>query len=227
MADSGGLATVPTGLRLVIALALFFLLASPLRDLAAAAGVADPGMVAFGGCGLLLVALTLVLPPDVPWRPLRPLPVLRAYVPFALGWVLLVVLYLRVAHWLGLAVQVQPQLLQLAEHGTAAPGFWLLVAGIVVVAPLAEEVLFRGYLLGTLLQAVPRWPAQLLTAAAFGLVHGLAYALPIAILGLLFGWLRVRYNALWPSVLAHAVHNGLTVTLALLWPAHLDLLYPR
>jgi membrane protease YdiL (CAAX protease family) len=124
-------------------------------------------------------------------------------------------------------VAPQPQLQDLARQGTALPGFWLLVVAIVIGAPLAEELVFRGYLLGTLLRVLPHWPAQLVTAAVFGYVHGPAYALPIGVLGLLFGWLRTRHGALWPSMLAHAVHNGLTVTVTLLWPGHLEWLYPR
>ncbi|NJR42338.1 MAG: CPBP family intramembrane metalloprotease, partial [Akkermansiaceae bacterium] len=36
---------------------------------------------------------------------------------------------------------------------------------------------------------------------------------PIGVLSLLFGYLRQRHGSLWPSVLAHALHNALT----LLW----------
>ena len=107
------------------------------------------------------------------------------------------------------------------------PQWGLVVLAVVLLAPFFEELLFRGYLFTALLTVLPMWAVQLVTATAFGLVHGLDYALPIAVLALLFGWLRARYQALLPSMFAHAVHNGITVVVTLSWPQHLDLLYPR
>jgi membrane protease YdiL (CAAX protease family) len=175
----------------------------------------------------LLGILAGVWPPAVPWRPVAALRVLLVYVPFAVVWLAFVALYLRVAHGLGYAVSVQPQLAEIAAKGTSTPDLPVVCLGIVFVAPLAEEILFRGYLFTALLRVLPSWATQLTTAAVFGLVHGLQYALPIAALALLFGWLRARHAALLPCVLAHTVHNGLTVVITLSWPEHLELLYPK
>lgn len=174
-----------------------------------------------------LAVLAAVWPPAVPWRPLAVCCVLLRYLPFAAAWLAFVIAYLRLAHALGHPVAPQEMLRSLAEQGTALPGFWLRVTSIVVVAPFCEELLFRGYLFTALATLLPIWATQLVTAAAFGLVHGLDYALPIGVLALLFGWLRQRYGALLPSMFAHAVHNGITVVVTLSWPGHLDLLYPR
>mgnify|MGYP001566827949 CR=1 FL=1 len=65
-----------------------------------------------------------------------------------------------------------------------------------------------------------------ITAAAFGAVHGLPYALPIGLLGCLFGWLRVRHGSLLPAMFAHALHNSLIVLVTVAWPESLTLLYP-
>jgi membrane protease YdiL (CAAX protease family) len=65
------------------------------------------------------------------------------------------------------------------------------------------------------------------TALAFGLVHPPPLALPAALLGAGFGWLAMRSGSLLPAILAHAVHNGATIALAIAWPATLDYLYPR
>ena len=43
---------------------------------------------------------------------------------------------------------------------------------LIIVAPVAEEVLFRGYLFGKLRKYVPFWAATLITSVLFGLVHG-------------------------------------------------------
>jgi uncharacterized protein len=174
-----------------------------------------------------LVGFVAAWPPAVRWRPVAPWSVLRAYVPFAVLWFLAVAGYLRAMHAFGHPVAPQPMLRELAAHGLSAPGAWLTLLGIVVVAPLAEEVLFRGYLFTALITTLPRWLAHTATALLFGIAHGPDYALPIAVLALLFGWLRERHRALWPSVLAHALHNGLTVLLVVTWPDILDTLYPQ
>ncbi len=174
-----------------------------------------------------LVGFVAVWPPAVAWRPVATLAVLRAYVPFALLWFLLVAGYLRGMHAIGHAVQPQPMLQELAADGLAAPGAWRTLLGIVVLAPLAEEILFRGYLFTALVTTLPKWFAHTATAVLFGLAHGLDYAPPITVLALLFGWLRARHAALLPSVLAHAVHNGLTVLLVVLWPGILEAVYPK
>lgn len=219
---------------LLAALGVFVLLPGLFWQLGAGAGWLPPApaergvasMAVFGAAGLVVAALGWCWPP-VRWRPVAAMGVVRAYVPFALGWLAFVIVYLQLVAALGAPVPPQPQLEQLAARGTAMPGFWLVLFGIVVVAPLAEEVLFRGYLLGALLHLLPPTAAQLVTAAAFGAVHGAAYMLPVGLLGLLFGWLRTRYGSLWPCVSAHALHNACTVALALAWPGHLELLYPR
>jgi membrane protease YdiL (CAAX protease family) len=178
--------------------------------------------------GLFLLAiLAAAWPPAVPWRPVAALRVLLVYVPFAVLWLAFVALYLQVAHGLGYTVPVQEKLAEIAAKGTSTPDLPVLCLGIVIVAPLAEEILFRGYLFTALLRVLPSWATQLATAIVFGLVHGLYYALPIGVLALLFGWLRARHAALLPSVLAHMVHNGLTVVITLSWPQHLELLYPK
>lgn len=43
---------------------------------------------------------------------------------------------------------------------------------LVIIAPIAEEALFRGYLYGHLRSRIPIWLAMLITSAVFGAVHG-------------------------------------------------------
>ena len=111
--------------------------------------------------------------------------------------------------------------------GTAMPDFWVWAATAVVCAPVAEEIAFRGYLFTALRSVLPRAAAHGITATLFGLVHGIGHALPIAVLSLLFGYLRDRYRSLLPSMLAHAAHNAITIALVVTWPGLLDLFYDR
>ncbi|RME28451.1 MAG: CPBP family intramembrane metalloprotease, partial [Deltaproteobacteria bacterium] len=77
-----------------------------------------------------------------------------------------------------------------------------------VVPAFAEELLFRGAVLGLLRKRLPAWAAVLLQAVAFALLHGIAARLPYTLLlGGLFGVLVVRTGSLWPGIVAHLAHN--------------------
>jgi membrane protease YdiL (CAAX protease family) len=178
-----------------------------------------PGLVGLG-------ALVLLWPPAVPWAPLRFAAVVRSYGAVLPAWALLLVGYLWAMRQCGCPVVPQPVLRELAQHGLATEHFVGHCVLIVGLAPLAEELLFRGYLLGALRTLLPGHVANGVCAAAFGLCHGLPYALPLALLGTWFGWLRVHHGALLPALAGHALHNALTVALTVLWPAHFDWLYP-
>lgn len=96
-------------------------------------------------------------------------------------------------------------------------------------APLAEEFLFRGYILGWLRDLMPGWTAIGLSAALFALVHGLFLpqigvsgwlgAADFFALGILTAWWTVRTASLWPAYVAHVVNNGLIVCLSFLLSA--------
>ncbi len=164
--------------------------------------------------------------PGVPWRPARPGFVAARYAGFAVVWIAFVVGYLAVARAGDVVVPPQRELEHLANAAPGRVGWWLFAAGPVLAAPIAEEIVFRGYLQPALLAVLrPAW-AIAIAAALFGAVHTLPYALPTAALGGFFGWLAYRCAALWPAVLAHALHNGLMVAIVILWPETLEL-FPR
>jgi membrane protease YdiL (CAAX protease family) len=224
-------------LRCLVAFGLLTFLPALFWQVALHEGLADAGttqdrrhelgMAIFVLCGGVVALFACFRPPAVPWRPLYLGPAVVRYLAFALPWLAFTVGYLRLLHWLGAPVEAQPQLLYLAAHGVSEPGTWLMVVGAVLVAPIAEEIVFRGYLLTVLLQVMPSLVAQAVAAALFGLVHGVGYALPMGVLGWFFGWVRLRYGALLPSMCAHAVHNAIVVGVTCAWPGSLDLLYPR
>jgi membrane protease YdiL (CAAX protease family) len=97
-----------------------------------------------------------------------------------------------------------------ANEGTV---LLLLSAGLTcVVAPVCEELLFRGFVFTALRNWCGMFPAAVITGLAFGAVHiGSAPALdlvPLAALG--FGLcLLYRYTgSLYPGILAHALNNS-------------------
>ncbi|MBM5799307.1 MAG: CPBP family intramembrane metalloprotease [Cyanobacteria bacterium K_DeepCast_35m_m2_023] len=87
----------------------------------------------------------------------------------------------------------------------------LLAATALVLAPLFEEVLFRGVLLPVLARVWGGAWAVLLSAAFFAVAHlSLGEFLPLFVLGLGLGWLRLASGRLSASVIMHALWNGLT-----------------
>lgn len=92
----------------------------------------------------------------------------------------------------------------------------VIVLAATVLAPLCEEVTFRGFLLSALrLRLGPRG-ALVLSALAFAAMHLDPVRLPgLLFLGLLYGWLSWRAGSVWPAVVAHAVNNAAATALAL------------
>jgi len=79
----------------------------------------------------------------------------------------------------------------------------------IVVAPLAEETLFRGIILRGLLGRWKPWAAIALSATLFALMHFNPAQTPVALaLGLLLGWVYVRTRSLGLCMLGHALNNA-------------------
>jgi membrane protease YdiL (CAAX protease family)/uncharacterized RDD family membrane protein YckC len=85
---------------------------------------------------------------------------------------------------------------------------------IVVLAPVAEELFFRGFIFAGLRSRWSLWPAAIVSGLIFGAVHattGITTVVPLAALGLALCWLYDRTGSLWPCVMAHAINNGLAL----------------
>lgn len=96
-----------------------------------------------------------------------------------------------------------------------APAFVLSCLAVVLVAPFAEELLYRG--LGVRVLAFAGAPtAIIVTAAVFAASHGLVAALlPLGLFAVGLGWLRWRSKSIWPSFAAHAGYNLIGVIAAI------------
>lgn len=83
------------------------------------------------------------------------------------------------------------------------------LAGIVWVGPFFEELVFRGFLYGTLRGRLGPTAAGFLSAGIFSLVHGygLAGFLTVFWSGVVFAWIYERSGSLWPCVAAHGAGN--------------------
>lgn len=77
-----------------------------------------------------------------------------------------------------------------------------------VLAPVLEEMLFRGILLRAFLNQYPRWAAIFYSALLFGAAHMNVYQFLLALwLGILLGWLYERSRSLLPCIALHAAVN--------------------
>lgn len=94
---------------------------------------------------------------------------------------------------------------------------------LVVMAPVAEEVLFRGYLFGKLRRHIPLWAAAIVTSLLFGFVHGQwnvaidTFALSMVMCGLV-AW----SGSLWPAILLHMLKNFIAFYFLFINPAGLS-----
>jgi len=95
-----------------------------------------------------------------------------------------------------------------------------LWAGIligVVLAPLAEELLFRGMLFPAMREKMGLTTAVILNGAFFAAVHMDALRfLPLAVGGMLLAWLFGRTGNLYVAIAAHSTWNALMLAMLLL-----------
>ncbi|MDP9189097.1 MAG: CPBP family intramembrane metalloprotease, partial [Actinomycetota bacterium] len=93
----------------------------------------------------------------------------------------------------------------------------LAVVLIVGLAPISEELFFRGFVFGGLRKRFSFWPAVVIAGLIFGSIHaptGITTVIPLAVLGGGFCWLYEKTGSIWPCVIAHMINNGIAVAAA-------------
>jgi len=92
-----------------------------------------------------------------------------------------------------------------------------VVVLIVVVAPIAEEIFFRGMLFGGLRKRLSTFPAAAISALVFGALHattGITAVPPLIVFGFMLALLYERTGSLVPGMIAHAFNNALALALS-------------
>ncbi len=115
-----------------------------------------------------------------------------------------------------LGVRLQPQeiLMQLDLRGV---GFILAFVVVAIVAPVAEEVFFRGFLYGGLRKRIGVAGAIVASTIFFTALHlSAGLFIPIFVLGLFLAWLYEYTGSLYPGMFLHAANNGIALLLLLL-----------
>lgn len=88
---------------------------------------------------------------------------------------------------------------------------WLTFLLLVVVAPIVEEVIFRGYLYGKLREkGVPIWLVVIVVSALFGAAHlQWNVAIVVGLMSVFMCLGREITGSIWTGILMHMMKNGL------------------
>jgi membrane protease YdiL (CAAX protease family) len=119
---------------------------------------------------------------------------------------------------LGAYAEPQP-LIQFLTRNPSLEDRLLLIGTALVIAPIAEELIFRGYIFGVLRRYVGKWWALLISAMVFAAIH--AHIPSLAGLFALAITLTLVYEgtgSLWAPILMHSLFNAITVVFTLVWP---------
>ena len=88
-------------------------------------------------------------------------------------------------------------------------GGWSILM-LVVLAPVMEEVLFRGILLESVRSKHSAGRAIVVSALMFGVIHLIPQQVVNAfVIGLILGYIYVRTESLWPVIVIHALNNAM------------------
>ncbi len=94
-----------------------------------------------------------------------------------------------------------------------------VVVMAVFVAPVAEEVIFRGYFYGVIRRYGGRIPALLTSSLLFAAIHVHIPSIPgLALLAVILCLLYERTASLWAPITMHALFNASTIAILLIWP---------
>jgi uncharacterized protein len=146
---------------------------------------------------------------------------LRSFAPSAFGWIAAVIFgYFAFAILFSVLI-VTPEQEDIGEElgigdETLAVAV-IAVILIVVLAPVSEELFFRGFVYGGLRSKLSFWPALVIAGLIFGSIHaptGITTVIPLAVLGGGFCFLYEKTGSVWPCMIGHAINNGIAVAAA-------------
>ena len=116
-------------------------------------------------------------------------------------------------HWVTFVFPAGPDVALLEEQMqqtfAQAPGMWAIVLLIALAPAVCEELAFRGFILSGLRRMGHKWGAIVLSAALFGIAHGLLQQSVMATLtGIVLGYIAVQTGSLWPCIVYHFTNNA-------------------
>lgn len=100
----------------------------------------------------------------------------------------------------------------------------ILVVGI--VAPFAEELLFRGIIYNKLIKNISIRGTIIIQGILFGVYHmNLVQGLYASLLGIVFGYVTFKTKSIWPAIIMHMVNNTVSVTVPYILGESFDSLF--
>jgi membrane protease YdiL (CAAX protease family) len=112
----------------------------------------------------------------------------------------------------------------LREGATQPLTVYGLLIGSVFIAPLCEELFFRGFVLSGLLRELSPFWAIVISAALFAIAHlDPGSFIPLFVIGLALGVLRWRTRSTWPGITLHMLNNGLSSIIIVLALHHITI----
>jgi|APSaa5957512622_1039677.scaffolds.fasta_scaffold02156_9 membrane protease YdiL (CAAX protease family) len=119
-----------------------------------------------------------------------------------------------IAGWFGMAPKAAPAMALLMSGGTGAL-FWVsAMVTMGIVAPIAEEILFRLVFFEAFRASYGELTATALTALLFAVIHQAPFQIPaLFVLGIALQRLRSTYGTLWAAIALHAGYNAVSLAL--------------
>ncbi|MFA5191117.1 MAG: type II CAAX endopeptidase family protein [Verrucomicrobiia bacterium] len=167
-------------------------------------------LVAFGAILTLGALLTKAPLREVfPMQPIR----FALVLPLILSMLGAVIVLSEVDNWMRSMLPMPRWLVEFfADLMTAKNGFWGSLFTLSFVAPVTEELFFRGLVMRGFLSRYSVCTSVLVSSLLFGIIHLNPWQLVSAtMLGLLFGWWFVRTRSLLPCLAGHALANSALV----------------
>ncbi|WP_120496592.1 CPBP family intramembrane glutamic endopeptidase [Kiloniella sp. EL199] len=108
---------------------------------------------------------------------------------------------------------VNPQLEMLAPQGFKWDAYILTMIATGIIAPFAEEIVFRGVILGWLDKKLGKYLAILISSFLFGSTHGIPALIPaLTVAGIAFSVIVYKSQSLWPAIILHSGFNMFMTT---------------
>lgn len=134
----------------------------------------------------------------------------KDFLGFGVALILLNVVINGITVWLD-----REPMLFMDELAISANPLWLLIVAIVVIVPIYEELIFRGFIWSGLASStLGVWGASVITSILFGLVHMQYEAVEMVMifaLAMLFSYARIRTGSLLLPIMLHMMNNGLAM----------------
>jgi len=109
--------------------------------------------------------------------------------------------------------------LQTTLHVSTILEYILLGISTIIISPIIEEVLFRGFVYRVMRSSWSPFISTMTSSLIFGLAHGVPlYTLNAFLLGIPLAWLYERSGSLVPAMVFHVANNALFFTVMLLLP---------